>query len=674
MGSRIYLGIAPGVALLVAAIALVASVAWNSSTPAGGFVLETEVNSVSDTMYDSVCAPSPGVCTLREAMENANLMTNATVTFDIPDCSSDCVINLQSTLPAITAVGTVIDGTTEPDYDSEPVVIVDGGDTVLSGFHANADDSGIAGLTVRNFVGTGVRLDQMERSRRFVSDSVVSGAGAYSIAVTGIDTSITNTVIESGDGHGIGAAFAGTPAGLTITGSTIRNNDGAGVFGIMPGMEIRDSTITGNGEAGLELSAGTGGELTIDGNTITGNARYGIRSFATALVINNNTFASNGFAGLSLQGCCPDATPMVTNNMVLGNGTAQASVNGAGIDPELLSDGIVLSTEGAILHGNTVSGNPGNGISVFRDGRGARIGGTGAGEGNTIVGNGLAGIKVTPPEDGNDPFINDVTIRGNSISGNGTLGIDLAPTGPTENDPGDDDDGPNALQNFPELFSAISGSLTVTGSLDSRPERTFTIDFYVNDECDVSGFGEGATSLGSEDVTTPVSGEIAVNFESDEKADPGSFVTATATNLETGDTSEFSQCIEVQGPATPTPTPGPTATPTPTASPSPTSTAIPTQTPTPGPTQTPSGKPVFGDMDCDGDVDAVDALAILRFVAGLPPLAQTEPCDDVGSAGAAFGDLDCDGDVDAVDALAVLGFVAGLSPLAQTEPCPDVGT
>ena len=78
-------------------------------------------------------------------------------------------------------------------------------------------------------------------------------------------------------------------------------------------------------------------------------------------------------------------------------------------------------------------------------------------------------------------------------------------------------------------------------------------------------------------------------------------------------------------------------------------------------------------MDCDGDVDAVDALAILRFVAGLPPLIQTEPCDDIGSAGGAFGDVDCDGDVDAVDALKVLRHVASL-PVQQTKPCQDIGT
>jgi hypothetical protein len=37
----------------------------------------------------------------------------------------------------------------------------------------------------------------------------------------------------------------------------------------------------------------------------------------------------------------------------------------------------------------------------------------------------------------------------------------------------------------------------------------------------------------------------------------------------------------------------------------------------------------LGDIDCDGDVDAVDALQILRFVAGLP-VNQQEQCTLIG--------------------------------------------
>jgi hypothetical protein len=51
------------------------------------------------------------------------------------------------------------------------------------------------------------------------------------------------------------------------------------------------------------------------------------------------------------------------------------------------------------------------------------------------------------------------------------------------------------------------------------------------------------------------------------------------------------------------------------------------------PVASPTPGRLFGDVDCDGDIDSVDALAILRFVAGLDPLAQTEPCTDVGSFG-----------------------------------------
>jgi hypothetical protein len=66
----------------------------------------------------------------------------------------------------------------------------------------------------------------------------------------------------------------------------------------------------------------------------------------------------------------------------------------------------------------------------------------------------------------------------------------------------------------------------------------------------------------------------------------------------------------------------------------------PTPTPTPAPTPepTPTPPPVFerADLDCDGDIDAVDALVILRSIAGLdampaganpdcPPLSEATP-------------------------------------------------
>ncbi len=69
----------------------------------------------------------------------------------------------------------------------------------------------------------------------------------------------------------------------------------------------------------------------------------------------------------------------------------------------------------------------------------------------------------------------------------------------------------------------------------------------------------------------------------------------------------------------------------------------------------------MGDANCDGDIDAVDGLAILREVSG-----QAEaPCR-------AAADVDCDGALDAVDALLVLRFVAGL-PVHSNAGCPAIG-
>jgi uncharacterized repeat protein (TIGR02543 family) len=87
---------------------------------------------------------------------------------------------------------------------------------------------------------------------------------------------------------------------------------------------------------------------------------------------------------------------------------------------------------------------------------------------------------------------------------------------------------------------------------------------------------------------------------------------------------------------------------------------------------------LWGDVDCDGDVDAVDALKILRHVVRLA-VSQEEPCPDIGSTVTVngtprlWGDVDGDGDVDAVDALQILRHVVRL-PVAQRPGTPPIGS
>jgi hypothetical protein len=127
----------------------------------------------------------------------------------------------------------------------------------------------------------------------------------------------------------------------------------------------------------------------------------------------------------------------------------------------------------------------------------------------------------------------------NSIFGNsspGGLGIALNNDGVTANDNKDPDTGRNKLQNFPVITSA--STTTIEGTLNSRPRKTFTIEFFSNPAPNSpTGFGEGETFLGQKTMTTNDRGRASFTFATSRTA--GEFVTATATDA-SGNTSEFS--------------------------------------------------------------------------------------------------------------------------------------
>lgn len=120
-----------------------------------------------------------------------------------------------------------------------------------------------------------------------------------------------------------------------------------------------------------------------------------------------------------------------------------------------------------------------------------------------------------------------------------------------------------------------------------------------------------------------------------------------------------------------------TSTPTPT----PTPTDGPTGSPTPTATDVPGVELVWADVDCGGGVNSVDALKKLQYVAAIP-FNQEPNCPMVGAqlnvviiaSGEAviWGDANCDGDVNAVDALQTLRHIAALG-VVQEPGCPEIG-
>jgi hypothetical protein len=111
---------------------------------------------------------------------------------------------------------------------------------------------------------------------------------------------------------------------------------------------------------------------------------------------------------------------------------------------------------------------------------------------------------------------------------------------------GDPDMGANTLQNFPvlSLAEATPVSATVDGSLNSRPNSTFRIEFFANLACDSSGHGEGSRYLGFTGVTTDAGGDVSFSAALTGPVSDGEAITATASSTGlTTSTSEFSECL-----------------------------------------------------------------------------------------------------------------------------------
>jgi hypothetical protein len=87
------------------------------------------------------------------------------------------------------------------------------------------------------------------------------------------------------------------------------------------------------------------------------------------------------------------------------------------------------------------------------------------------------------------------------------------------------------------------------GALNSLPVHEFRVEFYASDTCDASGYGEGKYYLTNSIVVTDINGNVDVSRTvSIPPALSGGemYLTVLARDTATGNTSEFSNCIEAQ--------------------------------------------------------------------------------------------------------------------------------
>ncbi len=133
-------------------------------------------------------------------------------------------------------------------------------------------------------------------------------------------------------------------------------------------------------------------------------------------------------------------------------------------------------------------------------------------------------------------------ILSNSIFSNEGLGINLFggtenAAGATANDTKDPDQGPNDLQNKPNIPSAktVGGTTTIQAKLNSTPSDPFVVEFFSNPSAN-----EGKKLIGDKAVSTDANGNVAFTLAPSQAVPPGQRITATATNVVEANTSEFS--------------------------------------------------------------------------------------------------------------------------------------
>jgi len=310
---------------------------------------------------------------------------------------------------------------------------------------------------------------------------------------------------------------------------------------------VRGLSIVGFEDAGIRVGDGgsagfgpCGAKLPADGSIVAGNFIGLDPDGVTANGSHDGVFI-DGSANVRVGGVA-----LADRNVIGGNGVSQVgTLNPAVAGTQILGNYLGTDASGTQDRGAIM------GVMIATSSQGVTVGDPAAPNLIAFNHNGIA--VLTPNATGHTLFAND-------FADNENLGIDLCADicgsgdSVTLNDANDTDTGANNLQNFPLLTSATLeyGNLTVEGSLDiphiATPlPATYSIALYANGACHAPGHGQGDVFLGAESTNLVDGGVTTIetfSITQDVAVALGTIMTATATDDE-GNTSEFSQCVEV---------------------------------------------------------------------------------------------------------------------------------
>ena len=398
----------------------------------------------------------------------------------------------------------------------------------------------IAANTVSGNTNDGITITDGANANRVEGNKIgtdATGMAALPNSGTGIvilqdvNQNTVNNIIGGTAAAARNIISANLDGGAAVRGGTTTGNQ---ISGNYVGIKADGSSALGNGVFGIAVSAPNntiGGATAAHRNIISG------QSGITSMGINLSGAAANTLIQNNYIGTTADGSGSLPNYFGIYCGTISnftfdsnlISGNTVGVSFDTVNGGkIINNVFGLNAAQNTALGN-GTAISIYA-GRNIQIGDDNGSPAPNIIANSLLnGIEIYQTvSKGN-------TIRHNSIYNSGQLGIDLMGDGVTQNDAQDADDGPNHLQNFPVINIATT---TISGSLNSTSNRTFRLEFFSSPAANASGYGEGRTFLTDQTVSTDASGNAVFSVSNPQPL--GSYISATATDLTTNETSEFS--------------------------------------------------------------------------------------------------------------------------------------
>jgi hypothetical protein len=346
-----------------------------------------------------------------------------------------------------------------------------------------------------------------------------------SVTVRGLVINRFTTNVDIAGGGRLEGCFIGTDPTGTIRRSRTSNSSGVSALG---------STV--------------GGTLPSQRNVISGHGGWGINPL--------NSIVQGNFIGVDASGTAalPNGTNVVMGNTFLGGPAPQPGLPPGNVISGARTDGVRVvgpsrtNTHPIRIQGNLIGTNSTGTAAVPNGEHGiviwggwiedpstrpsiVLVGGSAPQEGNLIAHNLGDGIATSH---GSRYF--GSRIRSNRIHSNGGLGIDHGDDGVSPNEP-------FGIPNYPILTAAYASGETTTilGTLDGS-DGVVTIEFFSSGVCDESGYGEGATLIGSTTVTTDSRRITNFGITLPLSLEVGSVVTSTASTPGVFSSSEFSPC------------------------------------------------------------------------------------------------------------------------------------